>query len=296
MPEAAEVTVAARQLAHVSVGRRLTALPVTHARTMRSTTRHALDELVGRHIVGVASHGKWILVSLADSPRMLGVHLRMSGLLLARRPAEEPTDRHVHARLVLGERVGQAVSLDGVPAPPPGAAGTDGDPVTVWFRDPRTFGELRVLDAPPGADDVRSRVVTAHLLRDRARTRSIGVKPLLLDQARFVSGIGSYLADEVLHAAGLDPRAPANTLAVSAWTRILDAARTQIAVSATVGGVTLADEGWMDLWGRPGNHADGMRVHGRDTCGTCGAATSSAVLAGRSARWCRHCQHPRRRR
>lgn len=296
MPEAAEVTVAARQFAHVAVGRRLIDLPVTHPRTMRSTTRRALDRFVGRDVVAVTPVGKWILVDVDGVDEHLGVHLRMSGQLLARTPTAEPVDRHVHARFVLAELTTDASGLDGVPAPPDGAPGAGREPVTVWFRDPRTFGELRVLAEVPGMEDVRDPAVTAAVLHQRARSRSIGVKPVLLDQARFVAGIGSYLADEILHDAGIDPRAPARELAHSAWARIIELARAHIDRSATLGGVTLPDEGWVDLWGRPGTYADAVRVHGRRECATCGAPTSSAVLAGRSARWCRRCQNPRRRR
>ena len=89
----------------------------------------------------------------------------MSGQLLAHEPGDEPSDRHVHAVLELGPRTGGAppagehttpsetgsrcVPPVDAPEPPPEAAGAGDAPVTVWFRDPRTFGELRPL--PGGA-------------------------------------------------------------------------------------------------------------------------------------------------
>jgi formamidopyrimidine-DNA glycosylase len=89
---------------------------------------------------------------------------------------------------------------------------------------------------------------------------------------------------------------PAAELAPAAWDRILDAARSIARASQAAGGVTLADEGWVDLWGRPGRYAGQLRVHARDTCATCGQPTRSAVVGGRSARWCPRCQPARRRR
>ena len=296
MPEAAEVTVAARQLHAVGVGRRLAALPVTHARTMRNVSRRALEDFVGATVVRVEPVGKWILVAFDGVERRLGLHLRMSGQLLAMPPEAGHPDRHVHAELVFGERPTPMVAVDGVPAPPPGAAGSTAAPVSVWFRDPRTFGEVRSLVDAPGAPDVRSPEVTAVWLHRRAERRRASVKAVLLDQSAFVAGIGSYLADEILHDAGIDPRAPARELAVSAWSRILSSSLGHIEASARVGGVTLADEGWIDLWGRPGGYGEGVRVHARARCGTCDSPTRSAILAGRSARWCPACQHPRRRR
>ncbi len=308
MPEAAEVTVAARQLDLVAAGRVLTALEVTHPRTTRAQTLEALTEFDGARVAAVDRHGKWLVVHFTDREPRLGIHLRMSGQLLARRPDEVPSDRHVHARLhfdppnpvLVGQR---ATGSDrrttrtglGVPAPPPGASGTDAGPVVVWFRDPRTFGELRILHGPPPvAADLFDSDVTASWLAARAASRRVGVKAVLLDQLRAVSGIGSYLADEALHRAGISPRRVAAGLRPTAWARILDAARDITTTSAAAGGVTLPDEGWVDLWGRPGRYADQLRVHGRSACGTCGASTTSDVIGGRSARWCPRCQDHRR--
>ena len=303
MPEAAEVTVASRQLDAVSAGRVLEALPVTHARTTRAQPVEALGVFVGRCIRSVTRHGKWIVVGFDDVGVQLGIHLRMSGQLLARCPADVPEDRHVHAAMRLGERAWPVGGWDpgsaavGVPAPPSGAAGVAARPVDVWFRDPRTFGELRVLsDGAPVAADLHDAKVTADVLAESAARRRVGAKAVLLDQLRTVSGIGSYLADEALHRAGISPLHPAAGLHVTAWDRILSAARGIAEDSAAAGGVTLPDEGWVDLWGRPGRYAGALRVHGRASCATCGAPTRSAVVGGRSARWCPRCQHPRRRR
>ena len=276
MPEAAEVAVAAAQLHQVAAGRTLRALPVTHPRTVRHTDPAALAQLTGRGVERVRSHGKWIVVDLAGTDAALGIHLRMSGQLLAVEPGTPHPDRHVHATLHLD---------------PP-------ERMVVWFRDPRTFGELRVLAGgrAPVAPDLFDPAVTGSHLRDLAARRRVGVKAVLLDQAVGAAGIGSYLADEALHRAGIDPTVPAGELATSAWERILVAARAIAVDSIAAGGVTLEDEGWVDLWGRPGTYAAALQVHARPTCAGCGTPTSATVVGGRRARWCRRCQHPRRRR
>lgn len=274
MPEAAEVAVAASQLGEVAAGRVLERLGVSHPRTVRHTDPAAVEALAGHRVAGVRSHGKWIVVDLAGSDVALGIHLRMSGQLLLAEPGSPHPDRHVHATLRLR----------------PG--------VDVWFRDPRTFGELRALPGgrPPGADDLFDPAVTGERLHALAGRRRAAVKAVLLDQQRIVAGVGSYLADEALHRAGISPVAPAGELGPGAWDRILDAARSIARDSQAAGGVTLADEGWVDLQGRPGRYAEQLRVHARDTCATCGAATRSTVVGGRSARWCPRCQPARRRR
>jgi len=278
VPEAAEVAVAARQLHAVAAGRPLVALSVTHPRTTRHTDPAAVAALAGRSVAGVRTHGKWIVVDLDGTDVALGIHLRMSGQLLLAEPGTPHPDRHVHATLHLGTAAAEATE--------------------VWFRDPRTFGELRAVPGgrPPGADDLFDPAVTGPRLHDLARRRRAAVKAVLLDQQRTVAGIGSYLADESLHRAGISPVAPADQLAATAWARILDAARAIATESAAVGGVTLADEGWVDLHGRPGRYAEQLRVHARDTCATCATPTRTTVVGGRSARWCPRCQPARRRR
>jgi len=295
VPEAAEVAVAATQLRRVAAGRTLVALPVTHERTVRHTDPEAVRALAGRRVVGVRSHGKWIVVDLEDTGVSLGIHLRMSGQLLVAEPDTPHPDRHVHATLDLGPHPDPFWPTD---VPPGGHGCRPERAVAVWFRDPRTFGELRALPGgrPPGADDLFDPAVTGARLAGLGARRRVAVKAVLLDQQRTVAGVGSYLADEALHRAGIAPVVPAGQLAASAWGRILSSARAVASASAALGGVTLADEGWVDLFGRPGRYAEQLRVHARATCATCGTDTRAAVVGGRSARWCPRCQHARRRR
>jgi formamidopyrimidine-DNA glycosylase len=296
VPEAAEVAVAATQLHRVAAGRTLRSLPVTHPRTVRHTDPAALEHLVGEVVAGVRSHGKWIVVDLAGADDALGIHLRMSGQLLVAEPGTPHPDRHVHATLHLSEPRISTAGQEGADQLSKFSVGEG--PVEVWFRDPRTFGELRVLPGgvAPVAPDLFDPAVTGAGLRVLAARRRVGVKAVLLDQTLGVAGIGSYLADEALHRAGIDPTAPAGELATSAWDRVLAAARAIAVDSTAAGGVTLEDEGWVDLWGRPGTYADRLQVHARSACAACGTPTSAAVVGGRRARWCRRCQHPRRRR
>lgn len=298
MPEAAEVRVAAAQMDLVARGRRIERLVVTHPRTTRAQPVEDLQRCAGRRIAEVRAHGKWILVAFDDHEALLGVHLRMSGLLIAAAAGAVPGDRHHHARLVLGPRPG-ATSMpptppvDG-PAPAPGSPGLGAAPAEVWFRDPRTFGELRILDGPPGAPDLRDPAVDGTVLATLAARRRVGVKAVLLDQRLAVSGIGSYLADEALHRAGISPMTPAARLHRSAWERVLTAARDLADRSAGLGGVTLVDEGWCDLWGRPGAAAASLVVHARESCGSCGGGVRRGEVGGRSTRWCPRCQSARR--
>lgn len=292
MPERAEVYVAAAHAAHVAVGRRIDRLAITHPRTTRHQPADAFTPFVGQRITSITSVGKWVVLRTDDHADAIGIHLRMSGQLIAAAPGDEHPDRHVHAVVHLGRRALAPPVDPRVPVPPVGGVGTGTEPVELWFRDPRTFGEWRVLPdaAVSGAPDVLDDAVSGRDAARRVRGRHLAVKAALLDQQLVVSGIGSYLADEVLHAVGLDPRMPASRLRPTDWDHVLRTARDLANTSAALGGVSLADEGWVDLWGRLGGSADRLRVHARTHCQTCGGPTSVATVSGRSARWCRACQ------
>lgn len=85
------------------------------------------------------------------------------------------------------------------------------------FTDPRRFGRVRAVDCP--GKDIRKHsplvengpdpvvdldVFTEEYLRDKMKSRRVPIKALLLDQA-VISGIGNWVADEVLYQARLHP-------------------------------------------------------------------------------------------
>ncbi|KAL2264769.1 hypothetical protein VTJ83DRAFT_7279 [Remersonia thermophila] len=90
-------------------------------------------------------------------------------------------------------------------------------PAEVAFTDPRRFGRVRLVDCP--GDKIRKHsplvengpdpvvdadVFTEAYLRGRMRSRHVPIKALLLDQT-VLSGVGNWVADEVLYHARLHP-------------------------------------------------------------------------------------------
>ncbi|KAM0278970.1 hypothetical protein ACHAQH_004836 [Verticillium albo-atrum] len=95
---------------------------------------------------------------------------------------------------------------------------TEGTPkVEVAFTDPRRFGRIRLVDCP--GDDIRKHtplkengpdpvvdtdVFTEEYMRKKMTSRHVPIKALLLDQTH-ISGIGNWVADEVLYQAKVHP-------------------------------------------------------------------------------------------
>ncbi|KAL1859602.1 hypothetical protein VTK73DRAFT_7536 [Phialemonium thermophilum] len=89
--------------------------------------------------------------------------------------------------------------------------------VRVAYTDPRRFGRVRLVDCPGkdirkhsplvenGPDPVVDKdVFTEGFLRQKMKARHVPIKALLLDQTT-LSGVGNWVADEVLYQARLHP-------------------------------------------------------------------------------------------
>lgn len=101
---------------------------------------------------------------------------------------------------------------------------TDGDEGgEVAFVDPRRLARIRLVDAPGeelrknsplkenGPDPVVDKdILTVEWLEKKLKSKKVPVKALLLDQAN-ISGVGNWVADEVLYQAKIHPEQYSNT-------------------------------------------------------------------------------------
>ena len=279
MPELPEVETVRRALARaLPEGRTRIVGAVRSRQPLRDLHGPSLpfSTLAGARIDGWDRHGKVLLVRL-EGPRTLAVHLGMSGRLELAPPDGTPP-AHGHLRL----------DLDG------GAV--------LWFRDPRRFGSLAVLEGHrSGADlglgpDALATPWTATRLAAVLAGTGRSIFDALLDQRR-VAGLGNIYVQEILHAAGIDPRAAAGRLASRTLARLAARIRPVLRAAIERGGTTLRDHRAPD--GRPGSNAAHLRVYGRAgaRCG-CGGRLRGLRLGGRTVTFCPRCQRtgrPRRR-
>lgn len=276
MPELPEVETVRRGLAARVAGRRIDRVEVSGLRTVRRTSPAAvIDGLTGATIVEAGRRGKYLVCPL-DTGRLLVVHLRMSGQLILA-TAAAPRAEHTHVVLGFG-------------------------PDELRFVDPRTFGEVIVVDparlaveapdiAALGVDPLSDGLDRATLRRLLLRRRR-QLKALLLDQ-HVIAGLGNIYVDEILHAARVHPLRRSDTLHGREITRLHEAIHRILDQAVAAGGSTLGDSQYVDLMGEGGGYQDDHRVYGRagQPCPTCGRGTIvRLVLAGRSSHLCPHCQ------
>jgi len=270
MPELPEVETVARGLRASLVGRTLTGVTVSWARTIAQPALEEFErQIAGRRVEALGRRGKYVVITLDQG--CLLVHLKMTGGLRVL-PAEEPMDPHVRVLF----------DLD--------------DGRQLRFRDPRKFGRLHLVPRPeqvtghlgpePLADDLTLDDFRALLERRKGRLKS-----LLLNQ-EFTAGIGNIYANEALFAARLHPERRADTLTLQEQADLYHAIRQVLERAVEAGGTTLRDGAYTDAEGDAGNFQVELAVHGRtgEPCPVCGTPIERLVIGARSAFFCPRCQ------
>ncbi len=277
MPELPEVETIRRDLDKEISGKKIKIVEVTGGRSVRRRPEEFKTSLEGRKVGGVSRKGKYLLVRL-DSEDVLVIHLGMSGQLLKAAHKDAVAD-HTHARFTFA---------------PPGAT-------EIRFVDPRTFGELFVTTPEGIPTDIPE---LAHLGFDPLETpmswdrfgfllkqKKSKLKSLLMDQS-FIAGIGNMYADEILFHAGLRYDRASDSLSTADVRRLWRSMTEVLAEAIKMRGSSLADEQYVDLFGRLGNYQNEHQAYARDgqRCKRCRGTINKVKFAARSTYFCNSCQ------
>src|SRR5947208_11746050 len=269
-----------RDLEKEVVGKRIKSVVVRpHRNAMRVIRRHArrkefADRLAGKKLTKVERKGKYVLMHLDDG-EVLVTHFGMSGQFIrATRRQSLPQHTHVVIEFVQG-----------------------GD---LRYIDPRTFGEMFVATADElgkvkeldhiAIDPLEDTFTWQEFSYELGR-RGSKLKPLLMDQ-RFISGLGNIYSDEVLFAAGLRHDHMSDQLSAQEVRRLYRAMREVLQEAVRFRGTTLGDEAYVDLFGKPGEFQNELKVYGRkgQPCRRCRTPIDSIKVNGRTSYFCPQCQ------
>jgi formamidopyrimidine-DNA glycosylase len=282
MPELPEVETVRRHLERHVVGRTIEVVATSGKALRRAVPGNLVTRSLGRTIVAVRRHGKFLLLDL-DSGASILAHLGMTGAFLFRPAvrgtgavavAGPPPGPHVHARFVFKD----------------GSA--------LWYEDARRFGLLdwaepgrvdeRLGPGGSGVDPMRERLDGARLRGLFARCRG-PIKTLLLDQKR-IAGIGNIYACEALHRAAIGPRRGVHTLTPAERERLAREIHAVLDRAVEHRGTTFSN--FRDLDERPGAYGSELRVYDREgePCLRCGSIIRRIVQGGRSTFFCPRCQ------
>jgi formamidopyrimidine-DNA glycosylase len=278
--ELPEVEVVRRDLEKDVVGRKVTEAEVRPSKNaMRVIRRHGkrrefTDRLVGRKFTKAERRGKYVLLHL-DNGDVLVVHFGMSGQFV-RGNKRVPLPPHTHVVITFQQ---------------------GGD---LRFIDPRTFGEMfvtaadelgKVKELQHIAIDPLDHVFTWNAFGGALAERAAKMKQLLMDQ-KFISGLGNIYSDEVLFAAGLRYDRLSDSLSSQEVRRLYRAMQEVLQDAIRFRGTTLDDEAYLDLFGKPGDFQNELKVYGRTglPCRRCRTPIQAVKISGRNAYFCPQCQ------
>ncbi len=230
----------------------------------------------GRTIVSVDRLGKRVVLRLDSDERLL-FEPRMTGVVQI---GEPPNLEHLRFELTLNHSPANRL----------------------LFWDRRGLGRIELLRSDQyeaktnggtlGPDAIE---ISADELRQRARTSRREIKVALLDQ-KLIAGVGNLYASELLHVAGIDPRARCHRLTGSQWARLHTAMQCVLEMAIIHEGSTLSDGTYQKALGEPGGYQNHHRVYDRTNieCLTCHQANICRIVqAQRSTFFCPACQKKR---
>ena len=277
MPELPEVEVIRRDLERIATGKKIKKVEVLGMRSIRRhpNKKHFIGLLQGRKVKRLDRRGKYLLFRLDDGSTLV-VHLGMSGQLLRAKQSREKVPKHTHV-IITFTQGGQ-----------------------LRFRDPRTFGELFVVEdgdlaqipdvAELGIDPLETPLSWDDFGRMLVARKS-KLKALLMDQ-KFLAGLGNIYSDEVLFTAGLSHDRKSDSLSTQEVRRLYRALVETIQEAVKYRGSTLEDNGYVDPDGKPGEFQDHHKVynHEGDPCRRCRRLIVRRKVGNRSSFFCEACQ------
>lgn len=270
MPELPEVEALARFVAGRAVGRTIAAVGIGNISALK-TYSPAPSDLVGRPVVGVRRHGKWLDLA-TDGPHLL-FHLSRAGWLrwydavpgTVVKPGKSP----IALRLALDDGSGFDLT----------EAGTRKRLAVHVVTEPTAVDRVASLGVDPLGSEF-----TAERLGELAAGRNQQVKGLLRDQG-LIAGIGNAYSDEILHAARMSPFALTRSLSDDDVLRLHGVVR------------EVLSEALEAAAGRPAAELKdakrrGLRVHGRagQPCPVCGDTVREVSFADSALQYCPTCQ------
>jgi len=277
MPELPEVEVMRRDLEREITGRRVKAVEVDGMRSVRRhhNRKQFINRLEGHKIMSVERRGKYLLCRL-DGDDVLVIHLGMSGQLRRAKSSRESRPKHTHV-VITFQQGGQ-----------------------LRFVDPRTFGEMFVTETDAlakvselshlGLDPLEAPMSWEHF-GNLISQKHAKLKPLLMDQ-KLVSGIGNIYSDEILWGAGLRWDRMSDSLSAQEVRRLYRSMVETLQEAVKYRGSSLADEQYVDLFGKPGEFQLHHKVYAREgeACRRCRQPITRERVGGRSTFYCPACQ------
>lgn len=224
---------------------------------------------ISQKIIKINRQGKYLLL-IFESGQILLSHLGMSG---SWRISSNPlNEKHIHLELRSHK-------------------------LYLSYIDPRRFGRMffvtdsraKEILSKLGTDISSPQFNLSYLKAVFKKHPNRVLKPFLLEQ-KYFSGIGNYIASEVLARAHLHPARPIHSLVENDLKAILEATASVLHGSLKYQGLTF-NGGYKDTLGLAGEGLKNLVVFHQKICGLCGKEEVKKIIQqNRSTFFCPRCQ------
>lgn len=210
MPELPEVETVCRVMRKTLKGKTIASVEVVRDPLVFSGHKPAAVEeaLAGRTVTGVGRRGKFFWLTLSGKGPTVFGHLGMTGWI--REVGKEGTRLMGHGDAPFDDETGRPRFLRLL-------VRTD-DGRGIAFTDARRFGRIWISPSPETdkrlkrlGPDALDELPPVEWLMEKLARRKVAIKAVLLDQG-VISGIGNWIADEVLYQAKISPKRRASSL------------------------------------------------------------------------------------
>ena len=277
MAELPELETLRRELEKESVGKRFKSPDVTSTKVAkRAGGKKALQgRLEGAKVKSVDRRGPFLVGNL-DTGELLLLDLGDKGYL--EKVAPRSTAPKGTAMTLAFTQGGQIRLVD--------TSGTAQVFVVATDAVAEEAPELTSIGLDPVADPVSWTSFARALL-----ARNVKLKALLMDQ-EVVAGIGPIYSDEILWEAGLRYDRISSELSSQEIRRLFRALVETLHDAVKHRGTTVDDHPFVDLYGKPGDHQDELKVFGREgePCRRCRAPVAKARFSNKPVYFCEACQ------
>lgn len=265
MPELPEIRNLARQMDEALVGGAIDDVHVQQEKCLNVPVRDFTDSVNGASVTAVRPRGKWIFADL-DNDRRLLMNLGMGAEV---RWGPQPLDDY---QVAFGFSSGQHLCLK------------------FWW-----FGHVHIADSGnAGAHALTSELGPDALSKDLSldafleliSSRRGQIKPLLQNQ-KFIAGIGNVYVQDILFDAGIHPQTRVPDIPRDKLCLLHDRMRSHLTRAVELAGIAYE----RDLYGEPGRITDFLVAY-RDgqACPRCGAEIEKLRVGASSAYVCAVCQ------
>lgn len=278
MPELPEVETVLRGLSPFLLKQKIIHIDVRSPSLRIPIPKTKLKKLCRSQIVSLVRRAKYILINFECGETIIS-HLGMTGSFTVFLPDQHHKinmDRHDHLVLTTDKNV------------------------KIIYRDPRRFGMIDVVKAADinkhkafkemGPEPL-DKSFKAEVLKEKLKTRSIAIKPAIMDQ-KVVVGVGNIYASEALFLAGIDPTTSASTLSLKKLHLLVEKIKFILTAAIQSGGSTLRD--YRRVGGETGYFQFQFSVYDKESeaCPDCTCSLKRTggiqkiVQAGRSTFYC----------